>query len=796
MLKKCLMMLVLLSAIVTSNATNQRVDLQPNPDGTLSTANHCVQPDHSDCAPPTTGTLIYNANPASLPSLVGLVQNAAYSENSRAHYSGTAASTCTLGFVTVSGVDAATGGWIISGSNLQNANTSTSSGGTIRESCTAGSNPPVLGPFRAWSIVPTHGTDSIAPNPVTGVTANPGNNSIVAAWDSTVDPNVNRTGVTAYHIRRNGTTIDTLTASNPGAIVSLSGLNLGGGSGTCTPSGAQLTITGEGAGIDGTSDNAFACVMSITAGSSGVDIAVNLSSLTTPATINKLALEFVASDSPDAAVFNCTALVSGGIWSMQSRDRLTTGGVRTSINGTVALSAKPNYVYAHYDPATAIGNCNHSQDGGVWSTDLSGISIALPTILRARIVVTANSDGTSITAVLPWVTINNVGRLTKSVSVPAGGAQYSVTATDGSNESTALASAGATPNGVPAKKWHAGFWMSMPIDNTYGPSKPQSARFGVYDSIANDSMIVGAVAAYRWSDLEGPTAGDYIAGFAKLHAEINKLKGLAVPKRFFLRIYDLNYTSAGQRGAFPQYVIDSGLIVTGGAGGAEYWCRWNSGMMDHYIAMLQAYAAEFDSEDYFEGLYLIAETAMNLPASPGCGYSSAAFRAQLHRMEIAAAAAFQKSNVVESISWLVDSQSDTDAYAASMKTVPVGFGAPDILPQFLAPVACSARTPWVYKSITGSSGGHDYRGELPIIYNSEIDIYAGSLGNCTVAQVRDYANNVLHASHVFMAYNYYAGTAAQRWSTGIKPYIDDPNNALSLNNRQCPSAYTQGCNIF
>jgi hypothetical protein len=327
-------------------------------------------------------------------------------------------------------------------------------------------------------------------------------------------------------------------------------------------------------------------------------------------------------------------------------------------------------------------------------------------------------------------------------------------------------------------KWHPGHYMQVPRGDH---ETSQATRFGYYDKIGNNADVVGVMVPFRWSMLEG-AEGDYSAGMATIRKEIAKLKSLPQPKRFYLRFIDFHYGSTNaSSGYFPSYLGGKGTYV--GSNGVG-WCRWQTRWMDAYIRMMEAYAAEFDDEPYFEGFYLYRETAPALGGKQPCGFSLSAYESQTMRLATAMAAAWKKTNIVLSANF-IGSQSVMNRIIAHNAELGVGVGGPDILPD-----SCARNGTQAYETITGASGGHDYRGEIPIQYSVEAAEMGGALANCSIDELRDFANGTLHASHLFWQRNTYTGTSAQQWPAILR-YIADDGNALT--HTSCPARYSQGC---
>lgn len=323
-------------------------------------------------------------------------------------------------------------------------------------------------------------------------------------------------------------------------------------------------------------------------------------------------------------------------------------------------------------------------------------------------------------------------------------------------------------------KWHPGHYMQ----EHPGKSETLQTRFQHYDQISSNKNVVGVVVTYRWSWLEGNTRGDYSAGLALLRSEINKLKSLAVPKRFFLRLYDVGYNSAyPATDKFPTY-LQSGCLVA--AGSNTVWRRWNSTCMGYYIDMLKAVAKEFDNEPYFEGLYVIGETAPNLAGTTPSDFTQSANDTQFRRLALAAKNMFPKSNVVMPINWHW-STSATNSLMDYNKSIGVGQGNPD---------TCSDCSMWGDRTLQGLNGGVDYRGKIPVIYSIEGSVLGynavGPDGGYTAQEIYDFLNTKIKASHILWYRNMSTGTSEQRWDTGILPVINaNPKPTYTA----CPAVY-------
>jgi hypothetical protein len=320
-----------------------------------------------------------------------------------------------------------------------------------------------------------------------------------------------------------------------------------------------------------------------------------------------------------------------------------------------------------------------------------------------------------------------------------------------------------------AKKWHPGYYAQMPHDST---QESQSYRFGIYDSIANDSNVKDVVWSPRWSDLEGGQ-GSYSAGFALVHSEINKPKSLAVPKRLIIRLNDVGYPATCPASSFfPSYLSSAGGLVQVGDTSTPVCIRkkWDATITGYFISMMVAYSAEFDSEPYFEGIIFERETAQQFSSGSPAGFTVSAWLTQRERLVLALSQAWITTNMIAGANYLFD-QTTTVSYMQYLASIGIGNYDADTCPD------CSI---WADQIIQGALGGHDYRGHAPVWQGAEVSEMGandvGPSGGYTPSQLASFANVAMHASHIGWDYNDWAGTPQQRWATGLQPYIDaNPN---------------------
>lgn len=332
-----------------------------------------------------------------------------------------------------------------------------------------------------------------------------------------------------------------------------------------------------------------------------------------------------------------------------------------------------------------------------------------------------------------------------------------------------------------AIKWHPGHYMQVRRDD---PDTIQATRFKYYDQIASNANIEGVGVFFRWSQLEGPTRGDYKSGLALVRAEIDKLKGLPAPKRIAIRIMEQYYGGelANSSKFFPAYLTQAGKLVQ--TDSRVTWKRWDPEAMGWFIDMTNAYAAAFNDDPYVEIISPFHETAIGWGSTPKTSdYSETALDTQMRRLASALKKAWTKTNVWIPTNWGLNG-SRMEGYISYLSSIGVGAGNPDVCP------SCNMDLDLILR---GAIGGVDYRGQIPNMFSVECSELGydsvGPVGGFTATEIYSYMNETQRGHYLFWDRNVVVGTAEQRWETGILPVI----NSKPLKSVACPSSY-EACN--
>jgi hypothetical protein len=334
-----------------------------------------------------------------------------------------------------------------------------------------------------------------------------------------------------------------------------------------------------------------------------------------------------------------------------------------------------------------------------------------------------------------------------------------------------------TPVAGPSSiKWHPGHYMLL--DSLH----PNTTRdFPLLDQISSETVLKGVLAVWAWREVE-TAKGVY--DFSTIDAYLAKLKSLSVPKRLIIRIDERKFGSTSGN-VVPDYMLQDATYNGGQAPMANGVAAriWEAPVMDRYIALLKALAARYDNDPYVEAIQS-EETAVAVSPKPN-GFSQAAVLTQYKRMVAAARAAWPHTNVFISTNYLgSDAQmEELIAYCVANQT---GIGGPDT---FLPEWNRALQSDDILKGVKGS--GKDYRGmtaQRSSIQNPEL---GGYIGAGTPAQFYDIAYNQLHANYIVWDRNTYYGGAAQKWDTGLLPFIRSVSGKAYTS---CPSGFTSGCN--
>ncbi len=316
-----------------------------------------------------------------------------------------------------------------------------------------------------------------------------------------------------------------------------------------------------------------------------------------------------------------------------------------------------------------------------------------------------------------------------------------------------LASLAATSVSAQAIKFHPGHYV-----NLNGGATIESHLRSI-DEISGVSSIKGVGIRIWWKDLE-TSRGVY--DFSRIDTYLKRLR--PYNKRLVIRLMDRSFnTTSSPSEIIPSYMMTStyGGGVTRSRTGGYVARLWDPVVMDRLIALYRAIGSRYNDDAHFEGI-TTEESTLSLPSPFPPGYSHRALRIQYERLVNNVRSAMPNTAVFMNTNWIgsLDEmsllvQAMVGPYAAtnSSNTVPTAINL--------------GQRVW----IGGGNMGADYRGLLPIGTSVEAGELGGKLGSFLPSQIGSFAYNTLRANYVFWVQNNWAGGSAQRWSTGILPYL-------------------------
>lgn len=332
--------------------------------------------------------------------------------------------------------------------------------------------------------------------------------------------------------------------------------------------------------------------------------------------------------------------------------------------------------------------------------------------------------------------------------------------------------ADAAPAAALKMKWHPGHYMWLDGNRTSPELIAQ--HFKQIDAIANEPSVRGIKLVLYWGAVE-KDQGDYSAGFAIIDSYLQKLA--ATNKYLILSIQDRlfgGYDPAQLAAYFPPYVTKA-YGITKMRNGTTLRV-WQQATMDRQIALAKALAARYDGNPNLE-MYQVEETSISVPEGTD-GYSVAAYSEQLKRLVAASRSAWTRTVVRLPTNFLGSDSTMADliAYCNSQR---VAVGGPDIIPN---------QTIQADRIFMGS-GGKDYRGLIPWVAEVQSPSLGGHEGTFTPKALYD-SGMMRSPSHFVWYRNTFAGGTAQKWDTGILPFIKSVKGVVIPG---CPSAFSDSC---
>lgn len=732
------------------------ITLTRNPDGSYSPefrqGNKPPDPPTLDCTNPGTA------------ELTGLLNGAGtYSENVRDDFTGTGAAACTLALVSVSGDDAATNGWAISGDNLTNPRT-TNGSGSLRVTCTSAGDTRNC-PVRAWSVVTPPATDSVAPTVPLGLEAVAGTNQVTFTWDPSHDPAPDASGVLNYDFIVNGLVNSTVTAA-AGISPAFSTAQIGGadGSPSSTPTGASVDLSFGGAGIDGVADGLMLYGASVTGDQL---VSGTVSACASVADFEKCGVTVRDGGNQDSPF---VAIYYQGNGKVQAKVR-TAAGVAAS---TVATQAATLPLSVKVGRSGSTFTAQYSSAGGAWQA-LGTADVAMAPTVTAGAFITSGAAGTNATGTVGNLTVSTAARLSKTHSTTSAvNVQVRARDDDGNVSATSTTVVG-TPNvsAAPQLRWAPGHYLR------FSPSESLANILSGMDADYTTTNLEGWMVPRYWIDLE-PSEGSYNIGPSSTIGQAvarATLRG----KKVYIRLQDKRFGTTSGTSTLPAYLRNMGCeysrttpqLTVGAA-------LWRSECMDRAIALFRALA-----DEYGDNVTVVGLSAQESVYGPNVGadYSATAVvQQEIRRMEN-----LRDYEPRLQFLWMTNWISgDTAAKARMLEWMAACRAKPGCLitggPDALVNGSGSSGTSDGWNAQIGSIGPVDHRGAYPIWSNTDVDDWNRGGTPTTVF-------SKMHGTGETNMMTWLRGGGGSVTTAAIKAFIA----ANPITHTTCPSAVTQGC---
>jgi hypothetical protein len=331
-------------------------------------------------------------------------------------------------------------------------------------------------------------------------------------------------------------------------------------------------------------------------------------------------------------------------------------------------------------------------------------------------------------------------------------------------------------------KWHPGHYMMLRSRHR-SPTK----ELPWIDAVGKETVIQGVLVIWVWSDLE-TAKGQY--DFSQIDLYLNRMKSQPQPKRLIIRIEERAFnTTTGT--STPSYIrtdptYNGGEVAMANGTVAR---TWEAPVMDRMIALYQALGKKYDSDPYVEGIST-EETAIGFSSTHPApsSFSNAAVLTQFQRLGGASRAAWPHSNVFMTTNYLgTDTQMEQlIKYSVANR---LAIGGPDTWGRsFVDANTRVLQSDAIVRGLKGSTT--DYRGLAALKSEVEDTELGGYIAAFTPADLYDVAYNTLRSNYMLWDRNDYAGGTAQKWDTGILPFIRSVGGKMVTD---CPSSFNGTC---
>lgn len=701
----------------------------------------------------------------SLSVVAGLIANqttgSSFSHNVRQYLSGTDASSATISVVHVSGDNAASEGWAISGNNLTHAGSNTGSGFfLLRATSSEGSvDSAVLG----WTWVAA-ATDTLAPTIPTVIAVTPAEGELQFSWAQSHDPLAGTSaasGVKDYRLRRNGSLVATINATSPGVSLTASTAQIGSYSpapafGFSSSNGGRYSITSAGTGTHNTqTEQAFNRGWSIS-GDFVMRAKVVQFNAVGGYQYSTAGIMIGSRTQGQPFVYFYQEPTNGGVNRVQLKRRAT-----ASTNSSNVANSSSNIGFAFLQVTRTGDNfvCEYSLDNGVTWTQLATTTVSLPQNVFADLSVASQVGGSEVTAIFEQVSITTTARQTYDYAT-TGAASYTLTARDiANNESAESPSFVGEPEEVAAPTGMrlpaAGHYVSY--IGTMSALNRTAFKQGVisllnHTKVKDNPRIKGVKIHIYWGAAEQGTSVanvTYTQGLNDLREMADAAR--AVGKKLCVTFFHVVFVGTGANldEFFPNYIWSNDAVYGWNSmNNGKVTRQWQAATMDRIIAKSIAYATadnghgvQFQDDPTIE-FFSIGETAISVPLNQN-GYTISAFKTQIMRAMTAVRAGSPRANWRVSTNYFGSSDDMWDIinHAVTEKFI---VGGPDTLPKesiqsnrIFSGTPPDSRVPqWAQTRPVV-----DFRQKIPFFSDVQTPSLNGHEGDWTAEQLYNFAVN-------------------------------------------------------
>jgi hypothetical protein len=585
----------------------------------------------------------------------------------------------------------------------------------------------------------------------------------VITWKSSSDPAMSSqiwSGLKDYKIYRDGALLTTI-ATSTGLQFPLTQQTIGtpdvAGTFLRNASSGSISLTSSGINYANTSDTGeFVCSTL----SGDFFASCKVSAFTCSNTLAKLMIDARSSTAQNSAHVAGTLnpFASNLGYNLYYR---TANGAVTANNTQTAFTGSS--IWMALERVGNVFTFSTSTDG-VGFTVHSSVTVALPSLLYVGVAGCSQQAATSLTATVDQWSISQTASHTYTDTTAVTGTSYSYQLTSRDLALNESAKSASLSTGY--KKWHVGHGVKDGAERSISASEL---------SVASGYSKFGFVECnIMWGQVE-PTIGNY--DFSMVTTNLNALK--AIGKRMVLVVAWKRFGSTSPANMIPADMINNAAYGNGYTANATTVGAtaniWLSAVSDKYIAMLQALAAQFDSDPSFE-MFRVSESAPSLSQPLPSSYTRPLLADQLKRIYLAGAIAFKNTIFCANINSLAGEVANLIEYAYS---VGCGFSTPD-----------ATDTPAVIifrgETAVGETGLRNYRGKMPYYTIASQPTLGGQDNNGPPSNIVSWAqtNSVTHLGWVTYV-------VSPNSLADIKTAIDASPTLYSA----CPTVYNNTCSV-